>query len=283
MTSAALDSTTGEPVGRGPVGPAGMDGIARLAARVTGSSTAALMLGTGSERRLVAMAGGDRITVLGPDAATPSMVATLIAPDGQLRGTLEVFGDTTDDTEARDLLGELAAQAVALLELHRATSELVRSAGRDPLTGLANRRTVEQAIGSAITRAERGLGTPSVVVVDLDNFEQVNETLGFAAGDAVLRAIAERLSRCARSVDTVARLGGDEFAVLLEHTGGPGATAALARFRRSLDDGWADETGDVVQVGASMGITTYRPGDSVASMLTRADAEMYADKARRQP
>ncbi len=78
----------------------------------------------------------------------------------------------------------------------------------------------------------------------------------------------------------MARLGGDEFVVLLEHTGGPGATAALGRLRRSLEGGWSEVTGGH-EVGAALGITTYRAGDSVATLLARADAEMYADKARR--
>ena len=292
MTAAALDAVEGEPTGRtgdpagglvdrAPVGPAGMDGIARLAARVVGASTAAVVLGSGEARRVVAVAGGDEISVFGPHAALARLSSPLIAPDGQLRGSLEVFGDAgRDDEETRDLLADLAAQAVALLELHRTTSELARTAGRDPLTGLPNRRTVERAISSAIVRAERGLGTPSVVVVALDGFAEVNSAVGSAVGDSVLRSVGERLVRTARTVDTVGRLGGDEFVVLLEHTGGPGAAAALDRLRRSLAEEWTDQAGVAGRVGASMGITTYRPGDSVASMLARADAEMYAEKAR---
>jgi diguanylate cyclase (GGDEF)-like protein len=160
-------------------------------------------------------------------------------------------------------------------------TSLARIATRDTLTGLANRRSVEQAIAAAIARAERGLGTPSVVVVDLDGVAEVNDTFGRPAGDAVLRSVADRLTRTARAVDTVGRLGGDEFVVLLESTGGPGATAALARLRRCLQDGWGEVTGGSGQVSAALGITTYRPGDSVASLIARADAEMYADKARR--
>lgn len=281
MTSAALDATPGEAASRTPVGPAGMDGIVRLAARVARASTATVVLGFGAERRVVAVTGGDHIPVYGAGASRPAVVTDLISPAGQTLGTLEVFGECVDDPDTRELLGELSRQAVALVELNRMTAELARTAGRDPLTGLSNRRTLEQAIASAITRAERGLGTPSVIVVDLDEFASVNDNFGRATGDTVLRAVAERLARTARSVDTVARIGGDEFGVLLEHTGGPGAVAALQRVRRCLDDGWNDSDAESGPVRASLGITTYRPGDSVASMIARADAEMYADKSRR--
>jgi diguanylate cyclase (GGDEF)-like protein len=100
----------------------------------------------------------------------------------------------------------------------------------------------------------------------------------------VLRSVADRLTRTARSVDTVGRLGGNEFAVVLESTGGPGATAALGRLRDSLADGWAEVVGGesaVAAVSVSLGMATYRPGDGVASLLARADAETYADPARR--
>lgn len=266
-----------------PSGPAGMDGIARLAARVAGATTAAVLVGNGRDRRVVAVAGSEHVQVYGSDAAAPSASVPLVGPDGVLRGSLEVFGDREPDDATRELLHDLAAQGVALLELHRATSELVRTAGRDGLTGLPNRRSVEQAIASAISRAERGLGMPSLVVVDLNGFAALNDSLGTAVGDAVLRSVADRLVRTARTVDTVGRIGADEFAVVLEHTGGPGAVAALQRFRRALDPSANDprEVADEVAVTVSLGITTYRPGDSVASLLARADAEMFADRAHR--
>ncbi len=263
----------------------GMDGIARLAARLADATAAAVVLGSGDDRRVVARSGDESVAVLGVGAVAPTAVAALVGHDGAVNGSLEVFGgrrarsDDASEAPLADLLHDLAAQAAALLELQRLSGQLARLAGRDPLTGLSARRTLEQAIAAAVTRAERGLGTPSVVVVDLDDFAAVNVALGAAGADEVLRAVAERLLGCARAVDTVARLGGDSFAVLLEHTGGPGATAALRRLRDSLLGDWAEPEAAGAHVRASLGITTYRPGDSVASLIARADAEMFADQA----
>jgi diguanylate cyclase (GGDEF)-like protein len=227
--------------------------------------------------------------VVGPVGAVLAYAAApLITRDGHAIGTVCVY-----DQEARHLtdqqlalLRDVADLVMRLFEMRRMSSALARAAGVDALTGLANRRSVEQAISAAIARAERGLGTPSVVVIDLDDFKSLNDNLGHTAGDAVLREVADRLTRTARLVDTVARVGGDEFVVLLEHTGGPGATAALARLRTSLV-GVGEAAGgpamgrEASEVGASLGIAIYRPGDSVASLISRADAEMYAEKAVR--
>jgi diguanylate cyclase (GGDEF)-like protein len=208
--------------------------------------------------------------------------APLLTADGHAVGSVCAYDERTGElTETQaGLLKDLADQVVSLFEKRRMASALGRIASRDPLTGLANRRSIEQVVAQAIARAERGLGTPSVVVVDLDGFKTVNDTEGQAAGDDVLRSVAERLTRTARTVDTVGRLGGDEFLVLLESTGGPGAVAALGRLRASLADGWEAVTSSP-GLGASLGMSTYRPGDGVASLIARADAEMYADKARR--
>jgi diguanylate cyclase (GGDEF)-like protein len=223
--------------------------------------------------------------VAGPLGAVRCYAAApLLTRDGLAIGTVCAYDQQVrrlSDEQLR-LLQDVADQVMRRFELHRTSAALARTASCDMLTGLANRRSVEQAIGAAIARAERGLGMPSLVVVDLDGFAQVNEAYGPAAGDAVLRAVGDRLRRTARVVDTVARLGSDEFVVLLEHTAGPGATAALARLRGSLEA--IDELGEGVatnELSASLGIATYRQGDSVASMLARADAEMYADKSQR--
>jgi diguanylate cyclase (GGDEF)-like protein len=299
---------------------ADLDAAARLAAHVCGTSVAVVNLldgdrvwqaaAAGTERReyprsdmLCQFTVLDRVVVHVPDASrdsrfSPVLRATgteaavglyasapLVTHDGFSIGTVCVFDPVprTLSPDQLDRLADVAAQVMALFEMRRMAAALSRLARKDPLTGLANRRTVEQVISSAIVRAERGLGTPSVVVVDLDRFKEVNDAFGHGAGDAVLRAAARRLTASARTVDTVGRLGGDEFVVLLEHTGGSGATAALNRLRECLAAADDDEPADsfLRRLPASLGMATYRPGDSVASMLARADAEMYADKARR--
>ena len=249
--------------------------VARLAAHVGGAAYAVLALGDGDAERPVAAHGS-------ASSDAPLLVeAALAGSEGRAFGSLRLYGPGALGPDQRALVSDLAAHAATLVELRRSAEALTRAAGRDPLTGLANRRVVEGALAASIARAERGLGTPSLVLVDVNGFAGLNEAYGSDVGDAVLRSVGERLARTSRAVDTVGRLGGDEFAVVLESTGGPGAVAALRRLRDSLVGGWA-AVGPVedAAVTASLGITTYRPGDGVASLFARADAERYADKAR---
>ena len=263
-----------------------LDGVARLAAFVAGTPSAALFLpdrdGLSAPGRVVATHGCARqgLSRAFTEQQATSAYADLVTADGHLVGALVVFGDqpTVLTADQQERVGDLADQAMALLELRRMAHKLARMTPRDPLTGLANRRSLEKAIASAIGRAERGLGTPSVVALDLNGFAAVNETLGRETGDALLREVADRLTRTARGVDTVARLVGDDFAVLLEHTGGTGATAALGRLRACVAN--LSAGADDMTVSVALGVATYRPGDSVASLLSRADAEMYAEKTR---
>ena len=296
---------------------ADLDAAARLAAFVCGTPTAVINL-IDSDRQWQAgaygvepgeVSRGDSMcqhTVLGtevvytPDARHEALFADnpfvtgrhgrvrlyasapLLTSDGHAIGTVCAFDEAAGSLDATQLglLRDVADPGHG--PVRAAPAGCGPGPGRHqgpPDRRCANRRGLATAISGAIGRAERGLGTPSVVVIDLDGFKAVNDQLGHATGDAVLRSVAQRLTGTARTVDTVARLGGDEFVVLLEHTGGPGASAALARLRRGLEGGWAEVTGGL-EVGAALGITTYRAGDSVATLLARADAEMYADKAR---
>jgi diguanylate cyclase (GGDEF)-like protein/PAS domain S-box-containing protein len=166
--------------------------------------------------------------------------------------------------------------------------QLRREAHEDQLTGVGNRRALQQrldpliASGSAATPA----GSPSAVVgwsllfVDLDDFKHVNDDLGHASGDAVLVTVASRLSRLVRDGDLVCRLGGDEFVLLLGTAVPSEVRGTEERIRRSLAQ--PITVGDVeVRISASVGSAIPQADDSAHDLLARADAAMYRDKTKR--
>ena len=161
---------------------------------------------------------------------------------------------------------------LSLAERDALATQLRHQAFHDDLTGLANRALFTERLGEALTAG----GPVAVMLVDLDDFKLVNDALGHAAGDAVLRATADRLVTCVRAGDTVARLGGDEFAVLLT----PPAPADLELFAARIVAACERPVG-AARVGASVGVAVSLPGatDSGALLLA-ADHAMYAVKHR---
>ena len=174
-------------------------------------------------------------------------------------------------------------------------AQLTRQAYHDALTGLANRARFGERLAGALARA-RAAGDPgrvAVLVLDLDGFKVVNDSLGHAAGDRLLVEVAERLLSATRGCDTVARLGGDEFAVLLEGVQTDAdATVVAERVVAALRPGFLVD-GRQAYVGTSVGIAragahgdgaALAPGgdaeDPVAAVLRDADAAMYRAKAR---
>lgn len=163
--------------------------------------------------------------------------------------------------------------------LRQAQADLERLALQDPLTGLANRTLLGDRIAQALSWSEEtGNGPPSVLLLDLDGFKTINDSLGHTAGDAVLVEIARRLTSVARPTDTVARLGGDEFAIVMPDTDGDAA------------DAWAQAALDVLKEPvnvhgrsvwalASIGIRAAEPGETPDVLLRDADTAMYAAKS----
>jgi diguanylate cyclase (GGDEF)-like protein len=163
-----------------------------------------------------------------------------------------------------------------LRQLGEARAKLRRLALHDPLTGLGNRNLLDEHTRTALVPGVAA----SVLVLDLDGFKTVNDTLGHAAGDELLRVVGARLRAHARDGDLVARLGGDEFVVLL-----PGATAAVAaeiaaRLRFALMAPIRID-GELVHIDASIGTTTATEG-TLDALLRVADADMYREKATRR-
>lgn len=144
-------------------------------------------------------------------------------------------------------------------ELRAANDRLKRLASADPLTGLLNRRGLEDAVATEVARARRTGGPLSAVLLDLDDFKRVNDTLGHAAGDVVLREVAARLRDSLRPTDVLARVGGDEFLALLPDTRRAEATAVAERLRLAASDA-TSRVGGKAPVGASLGIAAVPLG-----------------------
>ncbi len=161
----------------------------------------------------------------------------------------------------------------------RELQELLSSqALEDELTGLPNRRSLNAAIGRAVARAQRHCSRAGVILVDLDEFKAVNDTLGHPAGDELLRQVAKRLRETGRAGETIGRLGGDEFAIVLEEVGvEAGARCAAARFLEALRVPF-DIDGRTVLGRASLGLAVALPGHDADDLLRHADGALYEAK-----
>jgi diguanylate cyclase (GGDEF)-like protein len=171
--------------------------------------------------------------------------------------------------------GFVAVIVILMAWLKRALTDAHRLALTDDLTGAANRRAFYQQARQEIARTDRPL---SLAYLDVDDFKQINDRLGHEKGDRVLALLVQILQAAVRPTDFVARLGGDEFAVLLPNTGPADAQWVAMRLRNRLQDAMQAET---LPVTFSVGMLTYQqPPASVDELVSRADALMYAAKAR---
>ncbi len=162
----------------------------------------------------------------------------------------------------------------------RAEERLTYMAYNDPLTGLPNRVTFKERLEREIANARRRREMVGVILLDLDRFKEVNDTLGHAAGDRLLVLVGERLRNVLRETDTVARLSGDEFCAILPGQNDPaGAVEACRRIRESFATPFLLE-GQMVNVTASLGISMYPlDGDNSSDLVKNADIAMFRAKS----
>ncbi len=162
----------------------------------------------------------------------------------------------------------------------RKTEERIRYlALHDPLTDLGNRRAVEESLERVVARARRG--TPgSIVLLDLDHFKVVNDTLGHAAGDIVLVELARLLGTLRRPGDEIARLGGDEFVLVLEGIPGEAGRLVAERIRQAIHEHRFEVGGRRFDLGASVGVVPIDGRLNAAALLALADSALYSAKER---
>ena len=187
------------------------------------------------------------------------VVNRLLGDDGSVQGFVMLFSDVTQKKQADDLIW--------------------KHANFDMLTGLPNRRMLRERLEHEIRQADRARCSIGVLLIDLDHFKEVNDTLGHLVGDDLLVEAARRISACTRETDTVARLGGDEFIVILTRVGDPrhAETVASKIIERLAEPFRLGES--VVYVSASIGVTLY-PQDAreVEDLLKAGDQAMYVAK-----
>ncbi len=160
--------------------------------------------------------------------------------------------------------------------------ELEYRATHDELTGLSNRALLKDRLDQAIGHAKRSNNHVAVIMLDLDRFKIINDTLGNAQGDKLLKLVGKRLLDTVRQVDTIARFGGDEFVVLLEAISGPETAAQVAgKILRALSQPY-ELAGRSVSLTASLGLSLFpQDGDDSAILIRNADVAMYQSKRRR--
>jgi two-component system cell cycle response regulator len=208
----------------------------------------------------------------GPAGRSAYIAVDLRHPDQSLR-TVEVTGVS--------LVADAAVGAIALLLVDvtgraRLEDQLLRLATSDPLTGLQNRRGLEQSLTASLDDLEAGrLHELAVCYLDLDRFKLINDQFGHAAGDQVLLQLAERLDLAVRREDVVARAGGDEFVILLREPGD--LEALMERIFATLAEP-VDVAGTALKVGACIGMAVTTTPTSGPEMLRRADAALYRAK-----
>ncbi|MGB7981149.1 MAG: EAL domain-containing protein [Candidatus Nanopelagicales bacterium] len=224
----------------------------------------------GLERQLASLIGAPCGTEVGAQGQVIATDGSTHAVEGTIRNLLE-----------DPAVGAIVVTLTDVSERQELEAQLRRKAFHDDLTGLANRELFTDRLQHALRRARRQEGILGVVVmfIDLDDFKAVNDGLGHAAGDELLRNVSDRIRLCVRPADTVARLGGDEFAILLEDLATLDEAANVAKRVLEMLMLPVRVLDSDIAVPASIGVAPRTTGCSAESLLRDADIAMYSAKA----
>ncbi|MDX6387084.1 MAG: hypothetical protein QOD85_886, partial [Gaiellaceae bacterium] len=226
---------------------------------------------------LVLSRSGELARAGDPDAPGERIAFPLRAGDSDF-GSLVLTADSFD-SEQVEMAASLAAHAVVALDNARLHRIVERQALVDSLTGLANRRSLEETLRSELARAARFNDQVCLVLADLDDFKQVNDKHGHPVGDQVLKEFASALRATVRESDVAGRWGGEEFALVLTGTDSVGG-ARLAERARARIEGRSIHGPDGVELGvtASFGVASYPDAAELGDLLAAADSALYAAK-----
>ncbi len=237
---------------------------------IVGRSLPELWTGEDSERLRMFL---DDVAVTAGGSVGPEELRLVRGP---ARYVLEIVGSNlTDDPAVKGL----SLNFRDISERKALEEQLRELAFHDPLTLLANRNLFRDRVQHALTLARRGRQSVAVMFLDLDDFKDINDTLGHDAGDRLLQAVAQRLVKATRAADTVARLGGDEFGILLEEIATSAEAERVATALIEALDTPVSLGSTEVRVAATIGVAFSAPGSGAEALLGKADIAMYHAKS----
>jgi diguanylate cyclase len=219
------------------------------------------------ERHAVAVQSADSLEALA------SVVQAMLADSRGVRAAVADSSERLRSSSSRAAAMEARVQQLEV-ELRRLSDE----ASTDALTQVANRRGLERLFADECALAERTGAPLAVGLLDIDNFKKLNDRLGHAAGDTALKALAAAVRERLRPEDQVARFGGEEFVVLLRGLAVEPAREALSRLQRSLTASLFLHESEEVFVTFSAGVTQWRRGEALETVIERADVGLYEAK-----
>jgi diguanylate cyclase (GGDEF)-like protein len=232
---------------------------------------------TGASGGLVFGPQGELVRAGDPEAPGERIAFPLRA--GQSDFGQLVITSPSFDADQVETAASLAAQAVVALDNARLHRIVERQALVDSLTGLANRRNLEDTLRSELARAARFNDVVCVVLADLDDFKQINDRYGHPVGDEVLKEFAQTLRKTVRETDVAARWGGEEFALVLPGTDAAGGARLAERARAMLSEQTVRAPdGTELHVTASFGVAAFPQARELDELLAAADLALYAAK-----
>src|SRR6266849_5216313 len=234
---------------------------------------------SGARVRVVEIASGPAESRVDRITGEWSAIRAELRTKGVLLGAMTVATRLPRTFEPSDLEFVAAVADQIAVALDRARQH-TKEARTDYLTGLANRPEFERAIDRAVAASERHKRRLALMMIDLDNLKEINDTHGHHVGNEAIRVLAHELQRAVRATDTCGRLGGDEFGVAMPDADEHHASDVAARVRHSLE--YLNRAAKLpVRVDFSIGIAAWKPGMDWQAMYQEADKELYIDKRSR--